>query len=399
VKRFSTLPLLALVTVMPARADGPLIASMDDLRFNVPKEKAKAELVDGKVGKAVKFRFEKDARGTFFTSNIRGTPEWDKAAGFSFWVKGDGSDALGGLEFIYDNDYSVRYDYAFPIKSTEWAKVTVAWSDLVPVLANAKSKPLGGANGNTPAKLSGLWFGKWWYWGEYPACSFAIDEIRLEPAIERDARDLRPDGPPLKRVADKLRAGKPVTVVTMGDSLTDTRHWANRKVVWPGLLKDTLKERFKSDVTVINPAIGGTELRQNLVLIPRWATKAPEPDLVTVCFGGNDWNSGMRREHFYQTCCDAIDRVRRATGGRADVMLMTTVPGAESWETMAELAGAARRAARERNAGLADTEKAFHAAGKDGRNRLYVDDRVHLSPAGHAVVAETVLKAIEAGGN
>ncbi len=34
-------------------------------------------------------------------------------------------------------------------------------------------------------------------------------------------------------------------------------------------------------------------------------------------------------------------------------------------------------------------------AGKNNPNPLFVHDRVHLSKAGHALVAETVLKAIE----
>ena len=45
--------------------------------------------------------------------------------------------------------------------------------------------------------------------------------------------------------------------------------------------------------------------------------------------------------------------------------------------------------------GLADTDHAFVAAGKNNPNPLFVHDRVHLSKAGHALVAETVLKAIE----
>jgi lysophospholipase L1-like esterase len=184
----------------------------------------------------------------------------------------------------------------------------------------------------------------------------------------------------------------------MGDSLTDTRHWANRKTAWPGLLKEHLGEKFKADVTIVNPAIGGTQLPQNLVLLPRWLAKVPEPDLVTIFFGANDWDAGMRGEEFLRTCSDAVDRVRRATKGKADVLLLTTNPAAARWETTAELAEACRRAARDRNAGLADTEKAFHAAGKEDRNRLFVDDRIHLSPAGHALVAETVWKAIESAG-
>jgi lysophospholipase L1-like esterase len=64
---------------------------------------------------------------------------------------------------------------------------------------------------------------------------------------------------------------------------------------------------------------------------------------------------------------------------------------------MAELAEACRKAAAEKNAGLADTFAAFHTAGKENRERLYVNDKVHLGPPGHELVAETVLKAIDAG--
>ncbi len=180
--------------------------------------------------------------------------------------------------------------------------------------------------------------------------------------------------------------------------MTDRRHWANREVAWVDLLKDQLKERYGSEVTIVNPAIGGTQLRQNLVLIPRWLDRAPEPDLVTIYFGGNDWDAGMRGEEFTRACADAVDRVRRATKGKADVLLLTTNPSAARWTKMAELAEACRSAARARNSGLADTEGAFHAAGQEDRDRLFVHDRVHLSRVGHGVVAYTVLKAIEASG-
>src|SRR4051794_6902437 len=81
------------------------LAPMDDPQQDrSPKEKGTAELVEGKSGKAIRFTFAKDARSTFFPGTARGNAEWDKAAGFSFWVKGDGSDAFGGLEFIYEDD-------------------------------------------------------------------------------------------------------------------------------------------------------------------------------------------------------------------------------------------------------------------------------------------------------
>jgi lysophospholipase L1-like esterase len=387
------------VAIGVARAgEEGVVATMDDLRFRPPEQKGRAELVEGKVGKAVRFRFDEGARGAFFTSNLRGMPAWDRAAGLSFWVKGEGRDGFGGLELIYDDDYAVRYDVAFPVKGTAWTKVVVAWSDFVPVLPGPRAKPLAASGGNAPSKVSAVWFGKWWYWGDYPALSFAVDEIRLEPTIERDASDHRPDGPPLGRALAKLKAGRPITVVTMGDSLTDTRHWANREVAWPALLQGRLEKAFGAKVEVVDPAIGGTQLRQNLILIPTWIDRAPAPDLVTIFFGGNDWDAGMRGDEFERACADAVDRVRRATKGAADVLILTTNPTADRWDTLAELSAACRRAARDRNAGLADTEKAFHAAGRDDRARLFVHDRVHLSRAGHEIVAATVSAVIGAAG-
>jgi hypothetical protein len=116
--RCLTLAVAATAVALTLTTDDPVIATMDELRFQPPKEKGRAELAEGKFGKAVRFSFEKDARSAFFTSNIRGTPAWDRAAGFSFWARGDGSDHFGGLQFIYDDDYAVRYDLSFPIKST-----------------------------------------------------------------------------------------------------------------------------------------------------------------------------------------------------------------------------------------------------------------------------------------
>ena len=68
-----------------------------------------------------------------------------------------------------------------------------------------------------------------------------------------------------------------------------------------------------------NPAIGGTQLTQNLVLMPRWLRAVPEPDLVTVWFGFNDWDGGMRGEHFREMLGFAVDRMAEvlASPGKA----------------------------------------------------------------------------------
>jgi lysophospholipase L1-like esterase len=386
--------LICLFMLSNGRADDNEIASMDTLRFTPPKAKGRADLIEGKFGKSNAFHFEKDCSSTFFTSNLYGNPSWDKAAGFSFWVKGLGHDGFAGLQFIFDENYAARYDFTFKVSGSEWTKIVVAWNDLIPVLPGSAAKPLNASNGNPPSKLSALWIGKWWYWGDYPALSFAIDQIQLEAKIERDTSLHLPQGAPLARVAAKLKAGQPITIVTMGDSLTDKRHWANRQVCWVDLVQTEAKQRFQSEIRVINPAIGGTQLRQNLVLIPKWLEQSPEPDLVTIFFGGNDWDSGMRGPDFTSACIEAIDRVRQATHGKTDVLLITTNPSFKNWDRTNDLAQACRAAAKSRRSGLADTRATFELEGDSDRIKLFVDDHVHLSRIGHEKVAQTVMSAI-----
>lgn len=388
--------LVSFCAIESSRADDLVIDSMDSLRLQLPAEKLAARLVDGKVGQAVRLDFADECQSVYAQTRSGGTPQWDEADGFSFWVKGDGSDHLGGIEFVWNGDYALRYAYAFPINSTEWRKITVRWRDLVPETSNAAALPIDPKRGNAPSKLGAIWFGKWWYWRDYAAHAYTIDDLRLEPSLPQEDEPAQPSAG-LARVRAKLARGEPITVVLMGDSLTDTRHWANREENWPAMFQQALLAKYQTKANLVNTAIGGTELRQNLVLIPRWSVAHADADLVIICFGGNDWSSGMRGPLFEQTCLDAIDRVRSATAGRADVLLCTTCPSVERWETMAELAAACRRAAQAKHAGLADVEAAFHEAGKtaDQRERLFVSDKTHLSPAGHHTFCAAVMKALE----
>jgi lysophospholipase L1-like esterase len=187
--------------------------------------------------------------------------------------------------------------------------------------------------------------------------------------------------------------------MTMGDSLTDEHHWSNRTIVWHRLLADKLKAKYGSEVKIVNPAIGGTTLSQNMVLMPRWSKDAPAPDLVTVWFGGNDWGTGVRGRRFAEYLRVAVDRIRQQTGGRADVLLMTTCPSHDSWNTMAELAQAVRDVAKEKQTGLGDVSAEFHklANPDEGlKGEYWAWDKVHLGKEGHARTCAVVMDAIEA---
>lgn len=354
-----------------------------------------AELVEGKFGHAVKFAFVQGARGGFMTAPVRPTPQWDRADGFSFWVKGDGSSNWAGIELVDRDDFSLRYGYCFAIDSSEWRKIVVPWRDVIPELAAPLMAQKGGYE---PSRLGNFWFGKWFYWRDYPAESFAVDQVALESTIPQDREHFHP-APGVARFAAKLKRHQPVTIVTMGDSLTDEHHWANREVLWSKLLCTQLKTKYGSDVTLVNPAIGGTTLTQNLILMPRWLKDHPTPDLVTVWFGFNDWDTGVRGPRFGEYLRFAVDRIRRLTDGSADVLLMTTTCSYDRWETMRELEEAVRNVAREKQTGLADIPAEFRKAASPEealKRQYWAWDKTHLGPAGHQLVSQTVLRAIEA---
>jgi lysophospholipase L1-like esterase len=389
----SVLVLASVASSVPAQ-ESRSTKAFDLTGYRSTGAKAQFKLGDSEHGKALELKFADDCKSNMIVGRTGGTPEWNKAAGFSFWLKGDGSDHLGALEFIWNDDYGLRYAYTFSLKDTAWRKVAVAWRDLLPEVSNPAAKPIDASANNVPAKLGPIWFGKWWYWRDAAAHSYSIADLRLEASVEIDRSDYKPKGNPLARVATKLKAVQPIKIVTMGDSLTDTHHWSNRELNWPLLLKAALERQYGSKVTIVNPAIGGTELRQNLVLLPEWSRDNGDADLVTICFGGNDWNAGIRGPGFEIDNRDAVELVRRATAGKADVLVMTTCPQAAKWDTLAELAEAGRKAAAETNAGLADIYAAFHAAG-DQRDKLLAWDHVHLGRAGQELFAATIMKALE----
>ena len=352
-----------------------------------------AELTNGKFGKALQLTFIESTGAQFFTARINPPDNVDQSEGFSFWVKGDGSKNCGGLEFIDGEDFKLRYGYCFPIQSTNWTKLTVAWSDLIPELSGPL---LGTKTGFPPSKFRNLWLGKWWYWREHPAVSFSIDHIVLESKIAPDKTDYTPKQPGLARVLAKLKARQPVTIVTMGDSLSDKRHWANRPKLWSEEVVKKLKENYGGEVTLVNPAIGGTTLSQNTILIPRWLQDAPAPDLVTIWFGFNDWDDNIRGPLFKEYLRLSVNRVRRATKGQADILLLTTCPSYERWETMQELAVAVQEVAQEQKTGLVDIAAEFHkvSAEKALQQNYFARDKVHLGAQGHAVVRDAVLRAL-----
>ena len=383
-RRLCLLAGLVVISLAPAvlrGADAAVIFDMDSIVHSpgeftdarqVRQKAGVATQVEGKFAKAVKFSFVEGASGGFFTAPVLPTAEWDKAAGLSFWVKGDGT-------------------HCFPTDSTEWKKITVRWSDLVPELKGPLVDP---KKGFAPSHFGNFWFGKWFYYRDYPAVSFTIDQVMLETSIPA-APSVEPSQG-LTRFKAKLAAKQPVTIVTMGDSLSDKRHWANRDIVWSDLLAKSIKDKFGSEVKIVNPAIGGTTLSQNIILIPRWIREAPSPDLVIVWFGGNDWDTGVRGPLFADYLRLGVDRIREQTGGSADVLLLTTSITFDRWDGSRELEEAVTMVAGEKKTGLVDIASIFRKTGSRDealKRTIWAWDKVHLGKAGHQATADAIMNA------
>ena len=134
------------------RTDGALIASMDEMRFQPPKEKGRADLVEGKVGKAVRFHFDEGRqRPPSSRATSTAPPTGTAPRGFR-----SGSRAKAPTASAGSSSSTMRITpfatTLLPRQGDRWTKIVVAWRDLIPVLPGPRAKPLGTPGGNAPVE-------------------------------------------------------------------------------------------------------------------------------------------------------------------------------------------------------------------------------------------------------
>ncbi len=348
----------------------------------------------GQFGTACHFVFFDGVQGPCFRTPLTPSPEWDAMAGVSLWVKGDGSREGAAIQLIDSADEKRRWEVWFQIDSTEWKQVVLPWCDFLP---RSPQTPFLGSE-YAPSKLGAIGFGKGLWRRTAPPYSMTVEQVMLEPEIPVDQTDYTPAEGGAPRVLAKLRAKEPVTIVTIGDSLTDPRHWANSHTIWTNLLGTTLREMYETDVQIVNAAVGGHQLTHGLALTSLWLPGRPEPDLITVLFGANDYWNGMTPEHFRHVYHFGIDRLRRLTKGKSELLLMNCLPIRDEWNALDAQAEAVRLTAQDKRTGFCDTYGTFKEFGGDERTRPwpYAWDG-HLGMLGHPLVAWAVIDAIGRG--
>jgi len=125
-------------------------------------------------------------------------------------------------------------------------------------------------------------------------CAAAVCAVMLVPA-DLAAQTLACSGPsdlgrldhPLRRVAQRIAAHQPLTIVALGSSSTAGAGATSSAASYPSRLEIELRERFHNlAVKVLNRGVGGEEMADMLARFDK-AVVAENPDLVLWQLGTN----------------------------------------------------------------------------------------------------------------
>jgi lysophospholipase L1-like esterase len=238
------------------------------------------------------------------------------------------------------------------------------------------------------------------------ATEYAITQHEIFPV------DPAPPVPPihperLQNILTKLRAGGPVKIALMGDSITlgaeSTRWWedkydANSKT-WKGRVIHQLRQRFpKATIEVVEAYRGGVTIDYGLEKLPE--VIAAKPDLVIASFGVNDASIHVGKktpEAFGQALATLMDETKKSGG---DFLFITPFPlipwvkGNHSQRLQDDFLPVMKSTAHAHGAALADVNAEFPLMNKRGIPWWSQNHNWHNHPGdyGHQIYAETVLR-------
>jgi lysophospholipase L1-like esterase len=350
---------------------------------------------------AVKISVKKDAIFGIALRVFRPTVTWNSFAGLSFRLKGDGSDNWGCIR-VQAGSFGRAWVGNFPLKDTRWHEVRLAWGDLVPVSHTLPA--LGGADGHKPRDLNLIAFGKSWNFNtrhEKPAIHFCVDDLKLI----KDVTGGRPRVavgklPPLSAAIRKLKTGKPVTILALGDSITWGTNVGGNRNAYPALLGKMLSTHYgNAHVRVINRAIGGSSTAKGRQWLHR-DVRGARADVVTVLFGYNEKARGNRDQAthtFTLNLLRYVEEVAAVVERPPACILIATLPGRKAnWEALDGYAKGIRALGRRHpNLTVADANGHFKKMGQPAYSKL-MSDEAHPNRAGQRALAKVLFDTITA---
>jgi len=317
--------------------------------------------------------------------------EWDKCAGVSFWAKGDGSSQWGSIAIGgTGSNHGYQYVYFFPLNSTEWQQHTVPWRDWVP---EGPVDGIGQPGALPPCGIQSLRLGTRWNIthnnAKIPPHSYAVDEVELVATVPPPSPPHQPR--PLKEVIAKLRDRGPLRIICMGDSITagtglksaDTERYAV-------VLQEKLRRAMDApQITCESRAVGGARLTDARAWVRR-DFQGEAPDLVTMLYGYNDKSGQWSTAQFAASLEDYIQRVADATGGKAAIVPIATIPGrGPRYSMMDNFAQVVRDVSGKMGLECCDMPERLKFQGREGLVQ-YMGDMAHPNAEGHVLMAQVL---------
>lgn len=233
------------------------------------------------------------------------------------------------------------------------------------------------------------------------AASAAGDILTRVPCLP--AKGLKDAPGSLPRVARRISAGEPVTIVAFGSSTTVGFGTSSPAYTYPNRLADQLRRKFPtSDITVINRGMGGQDAPEMMKRFDA-AVLASDPDLVIWQLGTNTVVKGDAGD-VAATAALLEDGIARLQARGIDVVLIDPqyVPAVaaktENASRMVKLLG---DVARLKNVSIFprfEVMRQWHEDEKLPFDKFVIGDGLHMNDWGYACFAQllgdTIIKSV-----
>ncbi len=202
------------------------------------------------------------------------------------------------------------------------------------------------------------------------------------------------------------------TIVFQGDSITDAgRNRDNdneRGIGYPTLVSAELGLKYPGEFVFINEGISGNRIVDLYARIKRDIINR-KPDYLTILIGINDvWHeindrNGIENKKFFRIYCDLIEEIKAML---PDIQIFILEPFVlkasateKSWGVFRRetemRAESARAVAEKFGLTFIPLQDKFDEAEKKAEASYWLGDGVHPTAAGHEIIANEVVKALE----
>ena len=201
---------------------------------------------------------------------------------------------------------------------------------------------------------------------------------------------------PLPHLAARLRAGLPVTIVTIGSSSTAGAGATSIRTTYPARLGVELLRHFPGHVfRVINSGVNGEEVEE---MLRRFETQvfSYQPDLVIWQLGTNALMRQVPLERFDEAVHTGLGRIQRV-GADAVLMDLQYAPAVLSRVGHVDMLGRIQRLADEEKVAVYhrfEVMRAWAAARRPTPTPMIGADGLHQNDRGYHCVAADLARAL-----